>query len=99
MGPVREVIKPNYGVQYKEDVTAGGGANARIAGETYYASPGRTMRRDELESKQQNERNSKVQDYQKSRMGDIERGLSINEEMVESKASSFKLRKDGRHSP
>ena len=49
--PVREVIKASYGVKYREDVTSGGSANVRLDGESYYASPGRTMRRDELESK------------------------------------------------
>ena len=47
----------------------------RLAGESYYASPGRNMKREELEVKQTRERASKVEDYQKSRLGDtIERG-------------------------
>ena len=72
--PVRETIKASYGVSYREDINDGGSANVRINGESYYKSPGRNMRKKELESKQQRERASKVKDYQKSRGG--ERGGS-----------------------
>ena len=58
--PVRETIKASFGVAYREDINDGGSANVRINGESYYKSPGRMMRRNELESKQKQERVSKV---------------------------------------
>ena len=61
--PVREVIKAGYGVSYREDPNDGGSANVRIKGESYYMSPGRNMRKDELELKQKKERASKVHEY------------------------------------
>ena len=67
--PVCQVIKPIYGVQYTENLLEGGSTNIRLDGESYYETPGRTMRKDELELKQQRERASKVQDYQMSRDG------------------------------
>ena len=69
--PVREVIKAGYGVSYREDPNDGGSANVRIKGESYYMSPGRNMRKDELELRQKKERASKVQEYQKSRKGEF----------------------------
>ena len=68
---MRETLKASYGVSYREDINYGGSANVRINGDSYYKSPGRNMRRNELETKQQNERASKVRDYQKSRNGDF----------------------------
>ena len=58
--PVREVLKAGYGVSYREDPNDGGSANVRIKGESYYMSPGRNMRKDELELRQKKERASKV---------------------------------------
>ena len=49
--PVRETIKASYGVSYREDINDGGSANVRINGESYYKSPGRNMRRKELETR------------------------------------------------
>ena len=68
--PVRETIKASYGVAYREDINDGGSANVRINGESYYKSPGRMMRRNELETKQKMERVSKVQEYLDSRNGE-----------------------------
>ena len=67
---MRETIKASFGVSYREDINDGGSANVRINGESYYKSPGRNMRKAELETRQKRERASKVQDYQKSRNGD-----------------------------
>ena len=67
--PVREVFKASYGVQYKEDLNEGGSANVRINGNSFYASPGRTMRRDELDIRQQKEKASILEEYQKTRSG------------------------------
>ena len=64
---MRETIQANYGVSYYENIDSGGSANVKLVGSSYYASPGRTMRRDELENKQVKERESKVKDYQASR--------------------------------
>ncbi len=61
--PVKDSLKINYGVSYREDINDGGSANVRLAGESYYASPGRNMRRDELKRRQKGERASIVQDY------------------------------------
>ena len=49
--PVRDVMKANFGVEYKEDITAGGAANCRLTGESFYDSKDRTMTRGELDSK------------------------------------------------
>lgn len=49
--PVREALKANFGVSYREDVNTGGTANVRIQGDSYYNSPNRNMRRDELETR------------------------------------------------
>ena len=51
----------------------------KIRGGSYYASPGRNMRKDELEQKQKREKASIVQDYQKSRLGDITSAVSAAE--------------------
>ena len=67
---MRETIKASYGVSYREDINDGGSANVRINGDSFYKSPGRNMRKTELDAKQQRERASKVKDYQKSRGGD-----------------------------
>ena len=61
--PVREVMKANFGVEYTEDITEGGAANCRLTGESFYASKDRNMTREELGSKQTDERISKVEDY------------------------------------
>lgn len=50
--PVSQVIKPIYGVSYTENVNEGGSTNIRLDGNSYYETPGRTMRKDELELKQ-----------------------------------------------
>ena len=47
--PVRDVLKANYGVSYNERLEDGGGTNMKIRGGSYYASPDRNMRKDELE--------------------------------------------------
>ena len=69
--PLRETLQANYGVSYREDINAGGSTNVRIQGESYYLSPGRQMRRDELENRQVRERQSKAADYQKSMKGEF----------------------------
>ena len=46
--PVRETIKASFGVAYREDINDGGSANVRINGDSYYKSPGRNMRKNEL---------------------------------------------------
>jgi len=69
--PVRDVLKANYGVTYKENTMKGGQVNLKVAGQSYYAQPGRTMRKSELEAKQRSELQSKVQDFRRtSRLGD-----------------------------
>lgn len=71
--PVREVLKANYGVSYMEEASGGGGeTNFKLNGESYYMSPGRNMRRDELESRQVDERATKAKAYQKSRQDEFE---------------------------
>ena len=50
--PVSQVIKPIYGVSYTENVNEGGSTNIRLDGNSYYETPGRPMRKDELELKQ-----------------------------------------------
>ena len=77
--PVRDVLKANYGVSYNERLEDGGGTNMKILGGSYYASPGRNMRKDELEQKQKREKASIVQDYQKSRLGDVASAVSAAE--------------------
>ena len=69
--PVSSVIKPIYGVSYTENVLDGGSANIRLEGESFYETPGRNMRKDELEKKQILERESKVKDYRTSRDGNL----------------------------
>ena len=58
--PVRDVLKANYGVVFNEEVQKGGKQNCRIAGMTYYDKPGRTMKREELKSRQEVERETKI---------------------------------------
>lgn len=70
--PVRDVLKASFGVTYKEDVEYGGVTNVRIVGESFYSTPGRQMRKSELEYRQEAERASKVHDYAKSRLGELE---------------------------
>ena len=69
--PVCQVIQPIYGVSYTENLLDGGSTNIRLEGESFYQTPGRTMRKDELEQKQILERESKVKDYRTSRDGNL----------------------------
>ena len=57
---MREALKASFGVSYREHINDGGSANVRITGESYYKSPGRNMRRNELETRQKREKASKV---------------------------------------
>ena len=62
--PVREVLKINYGVQYNEEVSKGGKMNCTMGGQSVYDSPKRkTMRLSELQKRQEQERQSKIQKY------------------------------------
>jgi hypothetical protein len=56
--PVREVIKPKYGVTYQEAVKRKG--VVKVGGDSFYNSPGRNMARYELKSRQKDERKSRL---------------------------------------
>lgn len=69
--PVRESLKANFGVSYVENVNTGGAFNVKIKGKSYYDVPGRNMKREELERKQQQEQATKVVDVCSSHIGDV----------------------------
>lgn len=88
--PVRDAIKTGYGVSYTENIDHGGSANVSLRGQSYYESPGRNMRRDELFKKQDRERGSKATDYLVSRHGDLDSLVTKTHEisLIQSKKSS-----------
>ena len=88
--PVRDAIKTGYGVSYTENIDNGGQANCSLRGQSYYESPNRNMRRDELFKKQDRERGSKATEYLVSRHGDIDSLVTKTHEisLIQSKQSS-----------
>lgn len=60
---------------YQENIDDGGSANVRLNGDSFYASPGLKMRREDLVTLMDNERASKAENYHKSRGGELESQL------------------------
>lgn len=57
--PIRDNLEPDFGVVYTEDVTSGGKQDLVKDGKSFLDKPGRTMCREELESRQDDEHKKK----------------------------------------